>query len=256
MSIYQTDLRKWLMENNCLETIRKYKECHYPVYLVDIKDKTYFIKKLVDLKEYKITKDLETLELPTFQKSKFLLHSNISIEKIIQDPCELLIQKKKIYYYMVSEEIKGTPFLYELQNINKEDLENILNLIFFSLGKAWSKLGFVHLDLHLENIILQKIDRSEFFKGNHHYLPIIIDFDRSITKTNMNPEYQHKTIFNDIWKLLGILSIYLKNEKGEMILDYIELFIDRHEFQERKEEFVNLWFNVLPYDMDICKYLF
>jgi len=247
------DLRTWILQNNCLDKIKKYGHIQSSIYVVDIDHKKYFIKKLKDQTEYQITKELETLCLPTFQTKSLLLPSKIRINRLLRTISNIPTEKKKIYYYMVSEEIKGTTFLDELQNINKEDLENILEVIFFSLQKAWRTLGFVHLDLHLENIILQKINHPMIIDQDQavtHYLPVIIDFDRSITKSNMNQDYDHKSIFNDIWKILGILSLYLKDERGEMVLDYLEFFIDRYEYQERKEEFINLWFNVLPYEID------
>lgn len=247
------NLRTWILQNNCLDRIKKYRDIQSSIYIVDIDHKKYFIKKIKDPTEYQITKELETLHLPTFQTTTLLLESKIRIDRLLRNVSNILIEKKKTYYYMVSEEIKGTPFLYELENINKEDLENILEVIFFSLWKAWGTLGFVHLDLHLGNIILQKINHPiiiDEVQTVTHYLPVIIDFDRSITKSNMNQDYQHKSIFNDIWKLLGLLSLYLKDERGEMVLDYLELFMDRYEYQERKEEFINLWFNVLPYEID------
>jgi hypothetical protein len=259
MKLIIMELTTWISQNNCLHQIKRYKFDQRGVYIVDIDTKRYFIKRIKDLREYKIAKELETLELPTFQRMNLLLHSKISMERIIKSKENLekylitiLIEKKKIYYYTLSEEIKGDSFLYDLSDTDQKDFKNILQVIFFSLRKAWSKLGFVHLDLHLGNIILQKIDHPILLNEKiiaNHYLPIIIDFDRSITKTNMNLDYQNKTILNDIWKLLGILTLYLKDERGILVLDYLEYFIDRYEFQERKEEFVNLWFNVFPYEI-------
>ncbi len=250
------DLITWISQNNCLNQIKRYKFDQNNIYTVDIDSKRYFIKRIKDLREYKIAKELETLDLPTFQRTKLLLHSKMSLEKIIRTKENYLIEKNKIYYYLLSEDIKGNSFLYELVNIDQKYFKNILEIILFSLQTAWNKLGFVHLDLHLGNIILQKIEHPIQLNDQitiHHYLPTIIDFDRSVSKTNMNPDYQHKTIHNDIWKILGILTLYLKDERGELVLDCLEYFIDRHLFQERKEEFVNLWFNVIPYEISDLK---
>jgi hypothetical protein len=241
------DLQTWIQEYNCLHKIRKYNSS--TIYQVDINQKKYLLKKIPNQKEYLIGKELETLGLSTFPKGTQLLYSNISLEKILKKSNNT---SSKIYYYLLSEEIKGQPLLFLLEDLSKKELDIILQSIFFTLKCAWEKLKFVHLDLHLENIIIQPIDTPILLEDGilcEHYLPVIIDFDRSITKAYPNPIYRNKTISNDLWKLLGIMSIYLKGERGEMILDYLEGFMDRYEFQERKEEFVNTWFNVLPNEM-------
>jgi hypothetical protein len=243
------DLKTWIQENQCIHKIRSY-NCLSSVYVVEINQKNYFLKKIQNPNEYLIGKELETLGLLTFPKESKLLSSTISLSKILKglDKKILIERSKKLYYYILIQEIKGETFLLSLSDLTKKELENILQIIFYSLECAWTKLKFVHLDLHLENIILQPIEYSVKI-GNlvcEKYIPVIIDFDRSTTQKYPNPIHSNKTISNDIWKLLGILSLYLKNEKGEMILDYVENFIDRYEFQEKKEEFANQWFNVLP----------
>lgn len=245
------DLRTWIKENDCLDKIHRYGG--YPIYIVNHNHKNYFIKRISKtVWEYEIAKELEPLSLPTFQRPGLLLSSNQRIEDII-DPPKMDKNKKKIYYYILSEEIKGKCLLYALPDLSRDDLDNILQVIFFSLRSAWENIGFVHLDLHLGNIMLIEIDSPIEIKRSfspeiiiNKYLPVIIDFDRSITKTHMNDVFRDKTILNDIWKLLGTLSLYAKDDKGELVLDYIEQFIDRYEFQERKEDFANEWFYVLP----------
>jgi serine/threonine protein kinase len=245
------DLQTWIQENNCLHKIRRY-TCS-TIYEVEIDQKKYLLKKIINQKEYHIGKELETLGLPTFPKGTQLLYSKISLEKLLKKSNKITENKvketTKWYYYILSEEINGKTLLYLLGNLSKKELDFILQTIFFTLKCAWEKLKFVHLDLHLENIIIQTIDTPIFLEDGilcEHYLPVIIDFDRSITQAHPNPIYKNKTISNDMWKLLGILSIYLKDARGEMVLDYLERFMDRYEFQERKEEFMNMWFNVLP----------
>lgn len=232
-------LDTWLMVDGRVSKIRRYEDSYRiydHIYILDDRDKRYFVKRIIDPKEYYITKELETLGLPTFPKAIHLLHSSMSMKKLLNGS-KLHKIDEKIYYYMVSEEVKGNSLINELKHITKDDLEHILKTIFSSLQSAWNKLGFVHLDLHLGNIILQKEEK---------YLPIIIDFDYSITNQHTNDDYKNKTFLNDIWKLLGSLTLHLKDQRGELVLDYIEHFIDRHEFQERKEEFANQLFNILP----------
>jgi hypothetical protein len=259
------ELKKWIIENDCIDKIRKYgniQNIYQRVYIVNLEGTNYFIKNIPDgNQEYEVAKQLETLSLPTFQKISNILYSDISLQKII-DKYKLLQQKNKKYYYILSEEVKGQSLFHMIKDLSRSELNNIIQAILFSLRLAWEKLRFVHNDLHLSNIIIQKIEEPIHLTSSgeyHHsvfqfeneitiskYLPILIDFDRSVTEKYTTDLFKHKTIEHDIWKLLGTLSLYLNDEKGELILDYIEHFIDRYEFQERKEEFCNQWFHVLP----------
>lgn len=250
-------LHNWLLRNDAMESIKKF-NLYSDLYTVGIKDKNYFIKKMMDFKnEYKISKKLESLCLPTFQKSIDLLHSYTDIDEIIDNKNTNRKSHRKRSYYMISGKIEGIPLIEVMNELTRNELENILQVIFFSLRSAWTKFGFVHNDLHLNNIIIKKLNepitlhsvdceyKHSLFKFESQivaekYLPVLIDFEISSMYHNS------KTIIHDIWKILGCLSLYLKDEKGELVLDYIEHFIDRNEFQERKEEFANEWFRIPP----------
>jgi hypothetical protein len=241
------DLMRWF-SNHEIQVYEKDR-----IYFVIIQHQKYFIKRLYSRLEYEISKELEILSLPTFFKSKLFVSQSLEHDK------------NKKYDYMVTEEIKGECLLQMLNRLTVKELDDILQTIFFSLEQAWDILGFVHLDLHFGNILIQKINepiilerrlnssKISFFKKSiivEKYMPVIFDFDISITSSTK--KNHSKTIWNDVWKVLGTLSLYAKDKKGQLILDYIEeFFIDRYEFQERKEEFANQWFNVPPTSLKV-----
>jgi len=258
-------LKDWIEKNQ----IKKYEiisESH--VYFIETNSSHYYLKRLKNIREFHIVDQLQNIHLkdeqnkeiiiPTFQKG-ILVKSSTKFENIRK-------KHNKEYLYLLSEEIKGKDLYHLFDILSVENLKNIIDTIMFSLRIVWEKIGFVHGDLHLGNIILQKIDhpitlRTTWTKNPKDllhpsrkildipeeivvkdYLPVIIDFDRSIT----NDLDGKSNILNDIWHLLGILSLYMNNQQGELILDYIENFIDRYEFQEKKESFLNQWFHILP----------
>jgi thiamine kinase-like enzyme len=247
------DLREWLIVNNGVEKLESYIP-YKNLYTTEINQKKYFIKRLSNKNnEYKIIKCLQKLSLPTVQSVITLLSSNVDIEYLFTK-----YKSKKKSYYMISEKIEGVPLVECMMDFSREDFENVLQVIFFTLDTAWRNVGFVHNDLHLNNIMIQKLDQPKLLKRDckgcgvdmfHfdneiiavNYLPILIDFELSILNHKKG-----KTIFHDIWRLLGSLSLYMKKEKGELVLDYIEHFIERNDFQERKEEFANQWFRIPP----------
>ena len=86
-------------------------------------------------------------------------------------------------------------------------LKNVLKHIIISLFYAYNKIGFIHKDLHLGNILLQKTKLKEISYGDFGslecmgFIPIIMDFDKS----NINEEYPSK-VYNDIKKYIGHIS--------------------------------------------------
>jgi hypothetical protein len=251
------DLKAWIGKNS----INSFEKIKRKVYLIHNVSMKYYLKKIDSIHEYQIIEQLSKLCLSTFQNS-ILLTSGISIKKLFANNSDIPNQKE--YNYIVTEEIIGENLYQCLDKLSHEQLKNILDTIIFSLRVAWENFGFVHLDLHLGNIMIQKINNpilleTEWKKNSFHpiinvpskilvqeYLPIIIDFDMSITTKYPGISNKNTNLLQDIWHLLGILSLYLNQEKGKLVLDYIENFIDRYEFQEQKEKFANEWFNILP----------
>ena len=249
-------LKDWITTNDCLEKIKK--SIHNSIYYVYLNNKKYYIKE-TNYSEYLIGKELELLSLPIYPKITQFLESEQNME-YLRKKKRLLPTKEKINYYIIYEEITGKTLLESIRELSKQDLDNILQTIIFSLRYAWEKIGFVHCDLHLQNIILHKIKEPITlshtftnplfnFKNTiivEQYLPVIIDFDRSITKNHIKNGLEHMNVLNDIWKVIGHLSLYFSDKRGELILDYIENFIERYEFNERKEEFINECFSNVP----------
>lgn len=250
------DLKNWFLEHK----VEKYEQIgKSKVYCLFTKSSTFYLKKIDSIREFKIMEQLSKLSLPTFHQG-ILFKSNFSFKKYISNDSAKNCYKEHLY--ILSEKLKGEN-LYCSLDLPVQSFKNILDTIIFSLRVAWETLGFVHMDLHLGNIYIQKIDQpivlETIWKSKclhpildipnkmivKDYLPVIIDFDMSVTKL-YSTSYIHANVTQDIWHMLGILSLYLKNEKGKLVLDYIEHFLDRFEFQEKKEKFANEWFNTVP----------
>ena len=76
-----------------------------------------------------------------------------------------------------------------------------------SLCYARLKLGFIHNDLHIGNVLIKQttrktIDYKEFGQlETFNYIPIIIDYDRSIIKqTN---DFSEPDIYNDFFRIIS-----------------------------------------------------
>jgi len=253
---YKMDLKNWMEQ----EKIEKYEKIRKNVYCLFSNDSSkYFLKRIQSIREFKIMQQLSFLEMQTFQKG-ILLKSNYSFKNYFHQDINKCY---KDYLYILTHEIQGED-LYSNLNLPIESFKNILDTIIFSLRCAWEKIGFVHMDLHLGNIFIQKIQEPLYletiWKSDpihpildipnkiqvENYLPLIIDFDMSITKRYCYSSQIQTNILRDIWHILGILSLYMNQEKGILVLDYLEKFLDRNEFQEKKEQFANEWFNIVP----------
>jgi serine/threonine protein kinase len=249
------NLKEWIHTHSYIDQIQKFqkgKQKTSKIYNVS----NYFIKQLEKPDEYLIANDLSGLNLEFFPKTKHLLTSDESMDQILGK--EIYPKKpKKTRYYMITQKIEGKSFYEMLHQVDLSDFKQIIQAILYGLSIAWEKYKFVHGDLHLSNIILQPLQSPIYYDPPTNpfphpifelnqpirlekYAPVIIDFEHS----QMN--CSTKTIVHDAWKLLGCLQMYLTDEKGEYVLDCIEKFIDRFEFQERKDQFALEWFQNLP----------
>jgi RIO-like serine/threonine protein kinase len=215
-----------------------------------IKMDNLFKKEVDSLHEFRIAKQLYKLDIELFPTPR----SCIVSDKL----------------YIVYEKIQGKSLYEILPELQLNDFKQILHAIFYGLFIAWNKYRFVHGDLHLSNILIRSLDCPKtIFSQNSStseshpllqfkepiyldkYIPVIIDFEKSSIEgqciEGQNPcDKDNRTILDDIWKLLGCLHMYLTDDKGEYVLECIEHFIDRFEFQERKEEFAMEWFQKAP----------
>jgi hypothetical protein len=251
------DFREWI-NGRCIEQ-KEILNDH--TFGLKIDKKHYVLKKIDQLSEYLIQKDLIELNLPIFQKKSILLYSFDPVEEILdlstQGIKTIDESQKSDHFYILTRRIKGKPLKSFLKSLKTEDLDSIIQIIFWSLKICWDKLEFVHLDLHLGNIIVKKLnepvtvflDTNEtLFEIKTKYLPMIIDFETSITKRyNNQPNKPKKTVLHDLWRFLGTLSMFVRtDEQHQVVLNYLSYFIDPMIFMEKKEQFANQWFQIIP----------
>ena len=101
----------------------------------------------------------------------------------------------------------GLLYKFEWDRDNFYILKNILKHIIMSLCYARLKIGFIHNDLHIGNVLIKQttrktIDYKEFGQlETFNYIPIIIDYDRSIIKqTN---DFSEPDIYNDFFRIIS-----------------------------------------------------
>jgi hypothetical protein len=223
-----------------------------------IENNNYILKRIENLSEYLIQKDLVSLDLPIFQKDILLLHCHEPVEYyIFKDQVnEIDDEKYKDKFYILMKRIEGESIVNLIKTLDVSDLNKIIQILFWSLKSSWESLKFVHLDLHFGNILVRKFKDPitvEFKAGGKiveletNYIPVVIDFDSSVTAKYPKVGKSDKTVLNDLWKVFGIMSMYVcKKDQGELVMEYICYFVDREVFQENKEKYACQWFNVLP----------
>jgi hypothetical protein len=189
--------------------------------------------------------------LPTFTKT----HAFITItgEPIFIDGYPVLqlckplnlneISKKNyddIQGMIIIDHIKGNSLASVVPTITLESLSLILLNLFMSLKEGYNKYGFVHWDLHTENIILREDIRSFKYEDKIYrcgeYLPVIFDYGYSQGNNNgeeyktyerlgagLNPDWKNK--FIDIWKLLNTLIYDCYLQERHDLYQFLKSFI-------------------------------
>ncbi len=214
----------------------------------------FLLKRIDDLSEYLIHKDLISLDLPIFQKDIQLLYSLDPVEDLlgIKDSYKLDRNDK---FYILMTKIEGNNLKKCLKYLSSDELDCLIQTILWSLKIAWNELKFVHLDLHLGNIFVKKLEQpiiihlsvdDKRIEIETKWIPILIDFGDSITQRYNNSSTSQKTILHDIWKFIGTLSMFTNTQQSEVVLQYLSYLIDPLLFQEKKEYYASQWFQVLP----------
>ncbi len=100
--------------------------------------------------------------------------------------------------YLVSfyEYIDGKPLSKFIRSSSEKDLDCIILQVIYALAYVHKNYGFVHNDLHGENILIKELDKEynipyydkddKLFYIKSKYLPIIIDFELSCVKYKKN----------------------------------------------------------------------
>lgn len=166
-------------------------------------------------KEYDIGKIIDTLHLPTFIIFICIFSCNDNIKSIDSKNnnnnnnrkylCRTTGDKLKII--IIPDIQLGLLYMFKWNRDNFYILKNILKHIIIGLCYARLNIGFIHNDLHIGNVLIthtirKTIDYKEF--GNletFNYIPIIIDYDRSIIKqTN---DFIEPDIYNDFFRIIS-----------------------------------------------------
>lgn len=131
------------------------------------------------------------------------------------------------------------PFIQEgsIKNFNwfNGDKFNILNSIIkqtvISLTIAYNKCGFIHNDLHLDNILLKKTKKETIeyqIDGNNKntheitiktygYKAIIMDFDSSMINIDNKSKNGYEYFWKNIYNMISRLETDLKNKQNEIV---------------------------------------
>lgn len=179
-----------------LNVIKKIKNSNILIGNVDISKKTVVVKfesyKEME-KEYKISKSIYHCKIPNFIKYYCFFNCNEDITKF-----EILEYKEKKTVLCSTNQGTNTGFIlmpfYPLGSIaqyvwkpeNLHILKNVLIQVTVALFNSFQDVGFIHLDLHLDNILIRKTKKQEILYTSinkkiktESFYPIIMDFGRA-----------------------------------------------------------------------------
>lgn len=180
-------------------------------------------------KEYSISKKIYDSKIPNFIKYYCFFSCNEDTSKF-----EILEYDEKKTSLCSTNPGKITGFIlmpfYSLGSIAQyswhpehlQILKNILTQVTIALFSSFKELGFVHLDLHLDNILLRKTKKQEVkytcvnkkIKPEGFY-PIIMDFGRAKVSGTLG---EYKTSLMKMYSLLRDIG-----ENTKFILDPLPL---------------------------------
>lgn len=166
-------------------------------------------------KEYDIGKIIDTLDLPTFISFNCIFSCNDNIKSLDSKLNNNNTNRKylcrkdgdKLTMIIMPNVKLGLLYTFKWDRDNFYILKNILKHIIMSLCYARTNIGFVHNDLHIGNVLLKKTTRKIIDYKNFgqletfSFLPIIIDYDRSIIKSN--DEIVEPDIYNDFFRIIS-----------------------------------------------------
>lgn len=155
--------------------------------------------------EYAVSEKLDTLKLPTI----------ISYSCIFKDDCSTMNPLSPLYPLTADKDLSIIlmPYInggriedFKWTRANFDVMKNVIKHVCLSLFYAKTTLGFVHRDLHLGNVLMKDCELGAVSYGNFGeldvlgYIPIIMDFDRSIFVE------ADKLAYEDIFKFISLMS--------------------------------------------------
>ena len=158
--------------------------------------------------EYEVAEKLETLKMPTFIKF-YCLFSCLDNFSELKNNTKTVCKKEGepvsiiLMPYIEEERIE----LWKWERNNFELMKNVMKHVFLSLFYGKQKIGFIHGDLHLGNVLLKKTNRKEITYGDYGSLqvlgiiPVIMDFDKS----NFLDKYD-TVLYEDLKRFILLMS--------------------------------------------------
>ena len=176
--------------------------------------------------EFEIGKIIESLKIPTFLVYNcmfnclddfYKMDGKTQKEKQSEYTKRKYLCKKegKLIYILVMPYIDNGVFCkYEWIIDNFIILKNVIKHIFISIVYSALTIGFIHNDLHLNNIMIQKTKKKKINYGDFYTLdiiggiiPIIMDYDKSII---YGASVNYSLVYNDLINVFNLLNTQLK----------------------------------------------
>lgn len=159
-------------------------------------------------KEYDIAKILETLKMPTFITVNCIFSCLDNFSEL-KNNAQTVCQKEgePVSIIIMPYISEGRIDLWKWERSNFDLMKNVIKHIFLSLFYAKQKVGFIHGDLHLGNVLLKKSNRKEISYGDYdtlevsNILPVIMDFDKSTLV-----EKYDRFLYMDLSKFISLMS--------------------------------------------------
>ena len=172
-------------------------------------------------KEYSISEHLHKTNCSGFIKfiCIFECYDDNSSDKICQGTPEQNTKKDVIIMKYFNE---GSIKNHFWTNMNFHILRSILIQTIYSLVVAYHKTGFIHNDLHLDNILIKRttrthsnyqIDKLDIETETNNYTCVIMDFENCFFTDKSSPIFFWKMIENVITRV----GIELTNNKGDKV---------------------------------------
>lgn len=172
-------------------------------------------------KEYSISEHLHKTKCAGFIKfiCIFECYDDNSSDKICQGTPEQNTKKDVLIMKYFNE---GSVKNHSWSNTKFHILRSILIQVIYSLVVAYHKTGFIHNDLHLDNILITRttrthnnyqIDSRIIETETNNYTCVIMDFENCLFTDKRSPIFFWKMIENVITRV----GIELTNNKGDKV---------------------------------------
>ena len=216
-------------------------------------------------KEYKIGTVLEEIKVPGFIKYMCLFNcfdnTYYNIKEDVKKPlcsAKHTEENKKVVLimpYIADGSIKNFNWTEHKLDI----LKSVLSQSIMSLFLAYHKIGFLHNDIHLDNILIKKtkkqyIDYDYENENNTHskhnkiqipthgYKIVILDFDSSMI--NVNKDIAIEFYWSNLENMLSRVNTDLRTKNGD-IINMIELAKDILSFISKQKLVKGNYFETL-----------